>query len=361
MERIRFLQREHEGFEQADRAFDVIEMCGLHDGMHAAQRERDEGGGDAFAGVENLVGVGAGETARRFVLEVDLFLFRKCDEPFDDEWVVAGAVGDGRAAAELHQAELRGLYAGGVGGVGDIEAKADIGLESVGGHHRAVAADLFLDRVETDEGDGGFLAGFGDALHHLRDDVGAEAVVQGAADQAFVGEFRRAVDIHHWMPDTETEGGDFFRVGRADIDPEIVHGGRFLTTEFVAAEVDRGVTDDAGDFALVAEDAHTAAAAGGGVRTADAVDAEEAFVVDVLDDVTDLIGVSLQHHDLLRFSGKGRPGGAIGIAFHGSGEGLHVFRPDTLAGHFEAGGGGGFEEVEKEFFIGFFHGAFVVS
>jgi hypothetical protein len=47
------------------------------------------------------------------------------------------------------------------------------------------------------------------------------------------------------------------------------------------------------DLAPVSEDVQTAAAAAGGIGTANTVDAEEVFVVDVLDNVADLIGVCL--------------------------------------------------------------------
>ena len=46
--------------------------------------------------------------------------------------------------------------------------------------------------------------------------------------------------------------------------------------------------------------------------------------------------------------GEGGPGGAVGIAGDFRGVGFDPVRPDALAGHFEAGGAGGFEEVEEE-------------
>ena len=73
------------------------------------------------------------------------------DEARDDGGVIAGAVGDGRAAAELDLAVLRGVDAGRVGGVGDIEDDADIGPEAVRGHLCAVAADFLLHGIDGDE------------------------------------------------------------------------------------------------------------------------------------------------------------------------------------------------------------------
>ena len=84
---------------------------------------------------------------------------------------------------------------GSVGGVGDVEADADIGLQAVGRHHRAVAADFLLHGIEADEREGGFSFAGGDAFHHLGDDVAADPVVEGAADDAAVREFHRPVLI----------------------------------------------------------------------------------------------------------------------------------------------------------------------
>ena len=165
--------------------------------------------------------------------------------------------------AKFHEAELRGINAWGVGGVGDIEADADVRLEAEGGHFRAMAADFFLDCVEADEGERRFFAGGGDAFENLSDDVGAEAVVEGAGDEALVGELCGAVLVDHGVADAEAHGGDFLRAGCAKIDPEIVDGWGFFAGGLVATEVDGGVPDDAGDCAFIAEDVDAAAAGGG--------------------------------------------------------------------------------------------------
>ena len=67
---------------------DVVEMRGFHDGVHAAQRQRDEGAWDAFAGVEDLVGIGAGEAAAGFVLDGSPGFFSDFDEAVDHVRVV---------------------------------------------------------------------------------------------------------------------------------------------------------------------------------------------------------------------------------------------------------------------------------
>ncbi len=290
------------------------------------------------------------------MLDVYFIFFGGVDELFDDEGVVAGAVGEGWALAEFDEAEFGGVDAWGIGGVGDIEADADVRFEAVGGHHGAVAADFFLDGVEADEGEGRFFAGGGDAGQDLCDDVGAEAVVEGAGDEAFVGEFGGAVLIDHGVADAEAHFGDFFGVGGSDIDPEVVDGGCFFAACFVAAEVDGGVADDSGDGAFIAEDVDAAATGGGGIGAADAVDAEEAFVIDVFDDVADFIGVGFEHDGFFGFAGEGGPSGSVGVALDGGGGFFEVVGPDVLAGHFEAGRRGGFEELEEEVFVCFFHG-----
>lgn len=63
MEVVGIFDGEDEGFQELDRGFDVIEVGGFDHGVHAAQGDGDEGGGNTFAGIENLVGVGAGEAA----------------------------------------------------------------------------------------------------------------------------------------------------------------------------------------------------------------------------------------------------------------------------------------------------------
>ena len=132
-------------------------------------------------------------------------------------------------------------------------------------------------------------------------------------------------------------------------------GGCFFGAGFVAAEVDGGVADDTGNDSFVAEDVDAAATGGGGIGATDAVDAEEAFVIDVLDDVADLVGVSFEHDDFLGFSFEGGPGGAVGVALDFGGGAFEVVRPNVLTGHFESGGGRGFEEGEEEVFVGLFH------
>ena len=188
-------ERKDEARKQANGVLDVVEVGRFHDGVHAAEWQGNEGAGDAFALGENLVGIGAGESAAGFVLDRDVVLFRDLAEALDDEWVVGCAVSDGRAAAEADVTMLGGINAGRISGMGDIEADAGIREDAVGCHHRAVPADFFLDGIEADQRVVWLFLLLGDAAHDLGDDVAADAVIEGAGDDAVLGKLRGAVGI----------------------------------------------------------------------------------------------------------------------------------------------------------------------
>ena len=190
----------------------------------------------------------------------------------------------------------------------------------------------------------GFFLPAGEAFHHLGDDVAADPVVQRAADQAFVGEFQRPVLIDRRMAHAEAELRDLGGIGGADIDPQVMHGGGLFRSVLVAPEVDRGVADDAGNRALVAENGQPPAAGGRRVGAAHPVEPQEPVFVDVLDHVADLVGMGLQHDDFGRLAGQRGPGRAIGVAFDGGGVLADPLRPDLLARHFKTGGARGFQQ-----------------
>ena len=354
-ERIFFCEGKHEFGEKLDGVLHIIEVRGLHHGMHAAQWQGNKRAWDAFAAVENLVGIRAGEAAARFVLNGKLGLGGGVDETLDNEWMVRSAVGNGRTAAEFDAAEFIGIDAWGVRRMSDVEADTEVGFESVSRHHRTVAADFLLHGIEADDGVGGLLFARGEAFHHLSDDVAADAVVEGSADESFVRELHRSVLIDSRMSHAQSECGDFCYVRSSDVHPQVMHGGCFFLPRFVTAEVDGSVADDAGDRPLVAEDGEATAPGGGGIRATDTVDADEAIAINVLDDVADLVGVSLEHDDTFGLAGESCPSGAVGIAVDFRGVGLNPIRPDLLAAHFKAGGAGGFKQMEQELSVFFFH------
>lgn len=335
--------------------FDVGEVGAFDDAVHVAEREGDESGGCAFADVIDGVGVGAAVARGGFVLERDGVFVGGFDEPLDDERVAAGAVGDGGTAAEFDGAVFGFFDAGGVGGVGDVEADGDVWLETVGEHAGAVAADFFLDAIGGDDGAVEFFAVFVETAEGFGDDEAADAVIEGAADEAVGAEVVDAVGVDGWVADAEAEFGDVFFGICADIDVEFVDFGGFFTAGAIA-DVDGGVADDAGDWAEVALEDEFAATGGGVVAAADSVDVEVAFFGDGLDHEADFVGMGFEHDFEGGFAFESGPCAAVSVAGDGVCGGFDPCGPFALAGHFEAGGAWGIEEVEEEGFGGFVHG-----
>jgi hypothetical protein len=102
-------------------------------------------------------------------------------------------------------------------------------------------------------------------MAHLGDDVAADAVIQRTADEPLVGKLEWPVLVDGRVADAETKTGDFCGGGGTDIDPKIVNSGCFFLAGVIPAEVDGGISDDAGDAALVTEEGEAAAPGGGGV------------------------------------------------------------------------------------------------
>ena len=165
-------------------------------------------------------------------------------------WVSVGP------SPEFHEAELCRVDPRGVRRMGDIEAHTHFRLQAVGGHHRAVTADLLLDCVQADQSHRWLLPGSRDAFHHLSDDVSTDPVVQSPRNQSLVGKLRRSVLIDHRMPHTQPHFRDFLCVRGTDIDPEIVNGGSLFAAKRITAEMDRRIPNDAGDDSLVTENVH---------------------------------------------------------------------------------------------------------
>ena len=160
----------------------------------------------------------------------------------------------------------------------------------------------------------------GRSREDLRDDETADAVIERAADDAVLAEFLGGVGIHRGVADAEAELLHLLVGRRADIDVEFVNLRRLLVGEAVLAKMDGGVADDAAHGALVAEDIEPPPARRGGVAAADAIDAQKAFLGDVLDDEADLVRVRFEH-DAARLCSRAverRPRGAVGVVFHAS-------------------------------------------
>ena len=254
--------------------FDVAQVAGFDDGVHVAEREGDEGRGDAFSLVEDDVGVGAGEAGRGLVLEGDFGFFGDGHESFGDFGVVGAAMGEAGAGGEFDFAMFAVVHVGGVSGVGDVENDGDGRHEAMGDHARAVAADFLLDGVDADDSRRGAGFGFGEAGEDLGDDVAADAVVEGAAHETVFAEGFDAIGIDERVADTDPGFFDFGIGGGTDIDPEFVDFGDFFV--FAVANVDGDVPDDATDRAFVTEDIDAAATRGGDIGTSDSIDKKEA-------------------------------------------------------------------------------------
>ncbi len=289
------------------------------------------------------------------MLDGDAVFFGDIEQPPDDNRVVAGAVRHARAAAELDLAVLPLVDSGRVGGVGDVEDDADIRVEPVRRHLRAVSADLFLHRVDGQERGVERLAPLAQVGQHLRENEAADAVIQGAAHEMARAEHLRLVAVNRRVPDAQPERGDALRAGRADIDVKLMHLGRFLFLG-VFAEMDGGVADDAAHRPFFPEDFQPPPARRGGVGAADPVDAQEPLAGDLLDDEPDLVGVRFEHDPLApRLAGQRGPGGAVGVVLHLVREGADILHPFALPGDFEPGGAGGVEQVDEKGFCALVH------
>ncbi len=295
--------------------------------------------------MKDLVRIRAGGTAAGFVLDRGFGGGGDFFQALDDKRMVRGAVGEGGARAEFDLAVSDCIETRGVGGVSDVQANADSGLETVGRHHGAMAADFLLHGIEADQREGGFALACGDASHHLGDDVAADPIIESAADDPAVGEFHRAVLIDGGMAHADAELGDFRGIRGPDIHPKFVHGGGFLGVFFAMAEVNGGIADDAGNRAFFTKDGNSSATGGRRVGAAYAVEPEKPLIVDVFDHVTDFIGMGGKHDDFFGLAGQCRPGGSVGIALDGGGMVLDPVRPDFLAWHFESGRAGGFQQT----------------
>lgn len=324
--------------QQVDGGFDVIEVGGFDDRVHAAQGQRYQSTGHAGAGAENFIGIRASEARTGFVLNGDFFGLGDVDQAFDHRRMIGASVRQGGAPAESDVAELVGVDAGSVRGVGDIEACADIGHQAMCGHHRAIAADFLLHSIEANDGKVGTLFLSGEAFEHLRDDETADAVVERATDETFVRELDGSIGIDCDMADAESECCDFLGAGGTDIDPQLMDGGHFFRASGIAAQVDGGIANDAHDLPLIAEKTQASAPRGGDIAAADAVEPKKALCVDVLDDEANFIGMSSKHHRAIGFPAADRPRGAVAIALYFVGIQTGIFRPNALPRHFKAGG-----------------------
>ena len=179
------------------------------------------------------------------MLEGDFGFFGDGHESFGDFGVVGAAVGEAGAGGEFDFAMFAVVHVGGIGGVGDVEDDGDGWHEAMGDHAGTVTADFLLDGVDSDDGGGGAGFGFGEASECLGDDVAADAVIEGAANEAMFAEGFDAVGVDEGVADTDPGFFDFSIARGTDIDPEFVDFWDFFV--FSVANVDGDVSDDAPD------------------------------------------------------------------------------------------------------------------
>ncbi len=118
--------------------------------------------------------------------------------------------------AERVGAQLLLVDPRGVGGVGDVDDHCEVGLDREGRGAGAEEADLLLhggDRGEARAQRVALVA----AAQRLQRDVGAEAVVHRAGDQAVAGQVHRLARDHDRVADPD-QLGRLLAVGGADVD-----------------------------------------------------------------------------------------------------------------------------------------------
>ena len=336
-----------EGDDEVDGGVDVVQVGGFDGGVHVAQRHGDVGAGYAVVGAEDGVRIGARGATAGFVLEGDVvFVGGKFDARVDLR-VASRAVAEACTFTEFDVAVAAFVEAGGVGGVGDVEADGGIRVDAVGEHLCADAADFFLDGVAEDDVPRGFDFVFLEFAGYFGEDEAAEAVVKGAADEAFAVHEHGAVAIDADVADAEAEFFDFFTGAGSEVDVEFPEFGGFAV---VVADVDGSVAGDADDFAFGSHEADAAATGDGDVAAAEAFDAEVAVIGDVADAEADFIGMGVEEEGfgVFAFGFECGPGVAVGVAFDGIGEFFHLGGPKALGVHFMPGRAGCFEDFREE-------------
>ncbi len=231
---------------------------------------------------------------------------------------------DDRPATELDVAAAVSGGVRAVGRVGDVDRDGRIGMEVESDHPRAAQADLLLDGAHpTHRRLGPVLAR---PTERLGGDPGPDAVVETDCHEARRGGREPLVDGERIAHLHEFAG--LLLVLCADVHTHVVD----LVDLVFLPEVDRRLSDHAGNDLVSRVDLDVLSARDGLGRAPDRTDVEEAAVVDPADDVADLVGVA-RDHDLR--TAPVEPGDDVPV-----GVGAH------LVG--EPGGAGGGEKAIEE-------------
>ena len=225
----------------------------------------------------------------------DLLFIGGVFEVFDHA-VVADGGGvhdfDAGAFAKLGDHFLRSS-SGGVVGDGGVETEAEVGLDFERGGVGAAEADFFLDGENGVEVVAGFAAfKFAECFE---EDENGDAVVEGF-DVDAVAHFNEVAFTGDGVTDFDEFFDGFFV--HAEVD-EVVGELGWLGAFLGRHDVNGFGSHDADEVFFTVDD-DALAGEGLGIETAEGVEADEAFIIDVGDDEADLVHVGGGHGFLLR-------------------------------------------------------------
>ncbi len=340
-----------EGGEELGDLDEVLEADEFDGGVHVAGGEAEQGAGDAAAGPEDDIGIGATGGGDGFVLELDAFFVGDFFESGDDLDVIGAAVGDGWAGADADIAVEGFADRGDVRGVGDVRDEGDVGFEFVGDLAGTEAASFF-----HDIGDGanfGFevFAVVGEEAESFGDGPGADAVIEGAADGEVVAEEFELGVQGDGVADLDEFLG-FFPGGDADIEEEVLDFGEAAVFGGFG-EVRCDVADDPVYGAFAGMDDDALGFGDGWVYPAHPADVDESVVGNVVHGEGDFVGVGGEHDAGGSAFIEDGDTVAIGVGEGFIGVFFGVIEPDALAAGFVAGGAGGIDLCAEEFEGGF--------
>ncbi len=322
---------------------EVLEVHDFDGAVHVAVGEADEGAGDAAAGPEDDVGVGAAASGHGFVLDVDFFGGGDFFEAGDDFGVVAAAVGEGWAFAEFGVAVLALVHGGVIGGVGDIDDEGGVGFEGVGDLAGAKEADFFHDVGNGADFGFEFFLGLDEEAQGFGHGPGANTVVKSAGDGEVVFEQGEVGINGDGVADLDMDEG-LHAVMHADVDEEFFDLGNFAFA-LGLHEVRGDIADDAVDGAFFGVNDDALGFGDGGIHAAETAHVDESFLVDEIDRHGDFIRMAGEHDAWAAAFVEDGDAVTVGVAEGFVGVFFDVVEPDALAAEFVAGRAGGVEQL----------------
>ena len=342
---IEFVDFADAGGEEEDAAFDVVFVRGLDGLMDVAGGDGD-GSGYAAAGDHALEvgGIGA-SSGEDFVLPGDLMLVGSFFHVANH-----AVVADDRGVHELDGdsfseggALFLGGGTGGVEGDGGIETEGEVGLDELSGGGGAAKADFFLHGEDGVEVVGGLAFGFFEFAQGLDEQKDGGAVVEGF-DIDGIAELHERTEAG----DAVANGDVFFEFffGEAGVDEIVAELWGFVA--FIGLHDVNGLAAHDADDVSESVDDDALGGEGFGIEATEGMEADEAFVVDVIDDEADLVHVS-SGHDALFGGAAFFEGDDVAHIVDGNliGEGFDFFEHKLADGDFESWGTWGFADASK--------------